>query len=126
MTKKELMMKIKNKGVWMVNGEGRFLKAWKENDSIILRAYCTNENGEWIAATYKKNENEIVIEEKDGQLSLRLTDGWIDLIDEASCASDHLADEEYRAGVTGAIKVENTLASAIDIETIDEEIAIFE
>lgn len=126
MTKNKLMMKIKNEGVWMINSEGYLLKAWEENGNIILRAYCTDKNGRWITVTYKRKESEIMIEEKDGGLSLMLADEWIDLVDETSCASDRLADEEYRGGVTDAIRVENTLATAINVETVDEEITVFE
>lgn len=111
-----------NEGIWMVNEEGFFLKAWSEAGDVIVRAYCKSD-GDWCPWTYRSKPEHVIVSEKDGEISFELDPEEVSSIGEATCDTDRRADAEFRQGVKADIRVKSSLAldTGTSVYTTPEE-----
>ena len=106
-------MILTEKGVWLENEMGLYMKAWKEGSDVIVRAYCEREDGETVIWSYRKKPEDLIIEESEGRVLLDLADAFADNVNDAECESDKLADREYEKRDFKAIRVKSPLVGKL-------------
>ena len=112
-----------SEGIWMVNEEGFFLKAWSEAGDIIVRAYCKSD-GDWYPWTYRSRPEHVIIREGEGGVvSFELEPELVSSMGDAACDTDRKADVEFQQGVKTDIRVKSSLAldTGSRVKTTPEE-----